>query len=61
VSIDTASLADDHDLERRLRQQRPVARDEFVQGLAGKVRDSRGHPTAGSPAHKQYHGKVVIC
>ena len=37
---------DDHDLERRLREQRPVARDEFVQGLAGKVRDSRSHPSA---------------
>ena len=36
---------DDHDLERRLREQRPVARDEFVQGLAAKTR-SRSHPTA---------------
>ena len=29
---------DDHDLERRLREQRPVARDEFVEGLAAKTR-----------------------
>jgi hypothetical protein len=36
---------DDHDLERRLREQRPVARDEFVQGLAAKTRSSRSHPT----------------
>jgi hypothetical protein len=36
---------DDHDLERRLRDQRPVARDEFVQGLASKMR-SGSHPTA---------------
>jgi hypothetical protein len=36
---------DDHDLERRLREQRPVARDEFVQGLAAETR-SRSHPSA---------------
>ena len=37
---------DDHDLERRLREQRPVARDEFVEGLAAKTRSSRSHPSA---------------
>ena len=36
---------DDHDLERRLREQRPVARDEFVQGLAAETR-SRSYPSA---------------
>ena len=36
---------DDHELERRLRDQRPEASDEFVQSVAARVRSSR-HPSA---------------
>ena len=34
------------DLERRLREERPEARDEFVQRVAGEVRGRRTHPSA---------------
>ena len=37
---------DEHDLERRLREERPEARDEFVQSLAAEVRGRRSHPSA---------------
>jgi hypothetical protein len=36
---------DDHDLERRLRDERPEASDDFVRNLAGDV-SSRRHPSA---------------
>ncbi len=37
---------DEHDLERRLREERPEARDEFVQSLVAEVRGRRSHPSA---------------
>ena len=36
---------DDHDVEPRLRDERPEAREEFVEGVAAKVRAQR-HPSA---------------
>jgi hypothetical protein len=37
---------DEHNLERRLREERPEARDEFVQNLVAEVRGRRSHPSA---------------
>ena len=37
---------DEHDLERRLREEWPEARDEFVQSLVAEVRGRRSHPSA---------------
>ncbi len=37
---------EEHDLERRLREERPEARDEFVQSLAADVHGRRSHPSA---------------
>jgi hypothetical protein len=36
----------EHDLERRLREERLEAQDEFVQSLAAEVRGRRSHPSA---------------